>query len=120
MFDIIFYRDKRGFSAIQEFLDDLHSRYNTSKHDRINFDKIMAFLEILEKEGVSIGHPIVRHIRGDIWELRPLDNRVLFFFWKDNKYVLLHHFMKKTNKTPPQEIRKAQNNLDDYIERHGK
>ncbi|MDZ5724784.1 type II toxin-antitoxin system RelE/ParE family toxin [Acetobacterium sp. K1/6] len=38
----------------------------------------------------------VKHIDGDIWELRPLADRIFFFYWKDNTFVLLHYFHKKT------------------------
>ncbi|MCL1882600.1 MAG: type II toxin-antitoxin system RelE/ParE family toxin [Defluviitaleaceae bacterium] len=55
---------------------------------------------------------------GDIWELRPLSHRVLFFYWKDNKFVLFHHFIKKTNKTPPREIEQAKRNMADHKERN--
>ena len=74
---------------------------------------------LLKKYGTHIGEPVVKHISGQIWELRPLSNRIFFFYWKDDKFVMLHHFIKKTNKTPPQEIRNAQAKLKDHIERHG-
>jgi len=38
--------------------------------------------------------------------------------YKGKFYILLHHFTKKTNKTPPQEIKQAKRNLADYIERN--
>ena len=49
----------------------------------------------------------------------PLANRIFFFYWKDNKFILLHHFIKKTQKTPTREIDTAQAKMKDYIERHG-
>jgi len=57
--------------------------------------------------GTRVGEPVVKHIGGDIWELRPLTRRIFFFYWKDNKFILLHHFVKKTNKTPANEIKQA-------------
>lgn len=38
----------------------------------------------------------------------------IFFYWKDNKFVLLHHFIKKSQKTPPKEISKTKSNLKDF------
>ena len=38
---------------------------------------------------------------------------------KNDVFVLLHHFVKKSQKTPPQEIERAQRNLKDFIERYG-
>ena len=52
---------------------------------------------------------IMKHIEDDIWELRPGDNRVFDFFYdEDGKFVLLHQFKKKTQKTPKREILPAQ------------
>ena len=52
-------------------------------------------------------------------ELRPGNNRVLFFYHKDDTYVLLHQFRKKTQKTPRREIDKAKIERDDWKSRKG-
>ena len=52
-----------------------------------------------------------------IWELRPGFNRVLYFYYKDDTFVLLHQFRKQTRKTPRQEIEKAKRERNDWIER---
>jgi phage-related protein len=44
---------------------------------------------------------------------------VLFFFHRNNTYVLLHHFRKKTQKTPRREIERARAERDDWIARKG-
>ena len=46
----------------------------------------------------------MKHLEGDIWELRPLRDRILFAAWVGDSFVLLHHFVKKTQKTPQREI----------------
>ena len=46
-----------------------------------------------------IGEPFIKHLEGDIWELRPLRDRILFAAWLDDGFILLHHFVKKTQKT---------------------
>jgi len=119
MYTVKFYRNKNGESEIVDYLDKLKQRGLTSKTDRINRDKILAYIGALEQHGTRIGEPVVKHIEGDIWELRPINNRIFFFYWKDNKFVLLHHFAKKTNKTPLHEIEKARSKMNDFVERHG-
>ena len=119
MFRIEFYFDKNNRSEIVEFLKALYKSGKTNKSDRINHDKIATYMGLLKIHGTQIGEPVVKHIKDSIWELRPLSNRILFFFWKNNKFVMLHHFIKKTNKTPSQEIRNAQAKLKDHIERFG-
>ena len=64
-----------------------------------------------------LGEPYVKHIEDAVGELCLLDNRIFFFYWKDNKFVLLHHFMKKTQKTPLKELEQARLKLKDFLER---
>lgn len=61
-----------------------------------------------------------KKIEGEIWELRPLDNRILFFAWNGNAFVLLHHFVKKTQKTPKNEIEQAQQNMLNFKKQNQK
>jgi phage-related protein len=117
MYEIIFYHGKNDKSEIEEYLDELAEKAETSKTDRINRTKILAYLYALSQYGTRVGQPTVKHIEGSIWELRPLRNRIFFFYWKDNKFVLLHHFIKKTQKTPPKELEQARLKLKDFLER---
>jgi phage-related protein len=117
MFEIIFYSDKNGNAPIVEFLEALNKQAKTNKNDRINHKKIVQYIEILSRYGTFVGEPYVKHIENDIWELRPLKNRIFFFYWEDDKLVLLHHFVKKSQKTPKREIDKAKQNLVDFLER---
>lgn len=119
MYKIEFYKDKNGYSEISEYFYDLAQRSKTDKNARINKNKIFAYIKALEEYGTRVGTPIVKHIEGNLWELRPLKNRIFFFYWKDNKFVLVHHFTKKTQKTPKKEIEKALLNIKDWIERNG-
>lgn len=120
MYEIIFYRTRSGKSEIEDFLDDLKKKAKTNKTARINRTKILAYLEALSQYGTRIGQPVVKHIEGSIWELRPLSNRIFFFYWKDNTFVLLHHFVKKSQKIPEREIEQARLKLKDFLERSSK
>ena len=113
MYDIIFYHSRNGESEIEQYLDELAKKAETSKTDRINRTKILSYLYALSQYGTQIGQPAVKHIEGNIWELRPLRNRIFFFYWKDNKFVLLHHFVKKSQKTPAKELEQARLKLKD-------
>jgi phage-related protein len=57
----------------------------------------------------------------EIWACRIVFSgntyRILCFFYKHNRLVLTHGFMKKTSKTPSEEIRKAEQLKADYIRR---
>ena len=71
--------------------------------------QISLYIQLLED--------ITKHIDDDIWELRPGNNRVLYFYFKNDTFVLLHQFRKKTQKTPKREIDKAKAERDDYLAR---
>lgn len=115
MYSIRFYKDKNGKEPLKEYLQELGSR--TDKNSRINFNKIRDYIKTLSIYGTRAGEPFVKHISGEIWELRPLRNRILFFAYDGEQIILLSHFIKKTQKTPKKEIEKAQNLMTEYKER---
>lgn len=61
--------------------------------------------------------PFVRHLQDEIWELRPLRDRILFVAGSEESYYLLHHFIKNTQKTPRREILRAKKELKEIKER---
>ncbi|MGN1281915.1 MAG: type II toxin-antitoxin system RelE/ParE family toxin [Succinivibrio sp.] len=67
--------------------------------------------------GTKLGNKITKLLDDGIWELRPGNNRVLYFYFRDETFVILHHFRKKTQKTPKKEIDKAKREKQDWIER---
>lgn len=115
MFTIEFYEDESGYSKTAELIRKLNN--SNTKNSRINLVKIVAYINQLEQYGTRVGQPITKHLEDDIWELRPLRNRILYAYVKNNTFVLLHCFVKKTQKTPKKEIEQAKRNLRCYMER---
>ena len=119
MFNIEFYETADGYSELWDFLDELQQKATSNKDARIQHKQIMQYIQLLSDHGTRLGENITKHLEEDIWELRPGNNRVLFFYHKSNTYVLLHQFRKKTQKTPRREIEKAKTERDDWISRKG-
>ena len=117
MFSIDFYETSDGYSDIQEFLDLLRAKATSVKDARIQYGQVARCIELLQENGTNLPVQIAKHLDEEIWELRPGDNRVLFFYFNEGTYVLLHHFRKKTQKTPPREIARAKSEMKDYISR---
>lgn len=115
MYKIEIYQDRNGKSEIKEYIKKLNEK--NSKDYSIKLNKIIAYIRMLEKNGLSIGQPYIKHLDSNIWELRPLRDRILFAYYKDKKFVLLSVFLKQTRKTPKKEIEKAKKILTDYIKR---
>lgn len=117
MYEIIFYKDKNGKSEIEDYIQILQDKGMSNKDSRIKVNKIISYINKLSIRGLEIGEPYIKHLDNEIWELRPLRDRILFAYWDNNKFILLHYFMKKTQKTPRKEIKKAKSNLEDYKRR---
>jgi phage-related protein len=66
VYEVEFYRDKNGISEIVEYLDELKEKVKTSKNERVNRDKILAYMIALKQYGTRVGQPMVKHIDGDI------------------------------------------------------
>jgi phage-related protein len=115
LFEIIFYRDKNGKEPVLEYIEGLAS--HRDKNSGINLRKILEYVRVLKTYGTQAGEPYIKHLDGEIWELRPIRERVLFATWTENEFILLHHFLKNTRKTPVSEIEQAKRRLKDYKER---
>ncbi|MDR2569080.1 MAG: type II toxin-antitoxin system RelE/ParE family toxin [Oscillospiraceae bacterium] len=118
MYDVIFYSDAKGNEPIAEYILELRQSSFANKDARVNLNKIVAYLDLLCEYGTRVGEPVVKHLDDNIWELRPLRNRILFAHYKNRIFILLHRFVKKTEKTPKMEIEQAKRLLADYIERN--
>ena len=75
MFKIIFDEDHQGRSDVKEYIKKLERKAQTSKENRIRLKKIMEYIAILQQYGTRIGQPMVKHVEGALWELRPANDR---------------------------------------------
>lgn len=115
MYRIKFYVDKKGRMPVLEYLNEL--RHKNDKDSRIKAGKIRDYIKALSKHGTTIGEPYMKKLCEEIWELRPLSDRILFAVWTGRSFLLISHFVKKTQKTPPAEIEKAKRLLKEFRER---
>lgn len=118
MYEIEFYQLANGREPVREYLKSLQLESMHSKSARIRYEKTFAYMQTLERVGTRCGMPFVKYMGHSIWELRPTSDRYFFAYWKDNKFLVLHHYVKQSQKTPPQELAKARACLKDYLERN--
>ena len=115
MWNIIFYEKEDGTKPVEEFLDTLPSKHRA---------KAVWEMELLGESGVTLGKPYTSHISGKLWELRikfASDiSRVFYFVQSGKKIVLLHGFVKKSQRTPKSETSIAETYLSDFERREGK
>ena len=79
MYNIEFYEKSDGTSELWDFLEDLRQRAQTNKDARIQLKQIRLYIQLLADNGTHLPSNITKHIENDIWELRPGNNRILFF-----------------------------------------
>lgn len=72
MHNIYFYRDGSGKQPVREYLAELAAKGD--KDSRIKYNKIRDYIKALSEYGTQIGEPYIKHLDGDIWELRPLQD----------------------------------------------
>lgn len=111
-YHVVFYEDASGHQPVVDFLRQLQGE--NSKDARIKLTKIRDYVTLLKMNGPLLTEPYCKHLEGDIYELRPASNRILYAGWFGSGYVLLHVFAKKTQKTPRREIEKAKRELEDF------
>lgn len=117
MYTVEFYEDADGKSELWDFLEELREKAANNKDARIQHKQISLYIQLLQDNGTRLNENITKHIDDGIWELRPGNNRIFYFFYENDKFVLLHQFRKKSQKTPKREIEKAKNERDDYLTR---
>lgn len=118
MHEIIFYKDINGKEPVLDFIQKLKKKNN--KDSRINLNKVNDYIQALSVYGTAeLTEKYAKHLDGEIWELRPIRNRILFAGVIGGRYVLLHQFLKTTRKTPKREIEKAKRELEDFKKRSG-
>ena len=95
--EAFFYRTTAGNEPVRAWLLSL------SKPERKSIGEDIAYVQYKW----PIGKPRVDHLRGAIWEVRTtLNNRIArtLFAIDQTNLILLHGFIKKTQKTPATDI----------------
>ena len=101
----IFYRTEAGGEPVREWLKGL------SPVDRKRIGEDIKTVEF----GWPVGMPVCRPLGNSVYEVRTnlAQNRiarVLFYIDKKGRMVLLHGFIKKTQKIPQEDLDLAKNN----------
>ncbi len=102
-----FFRQSSGDEPVRDWLITLN------KADRQTIGEDIAYVQYKW----PIGKPRVDHLRGPIWEVRSkVGNRIarVLFVVEDSEMILLHGFIKKTQKTNSADIELAIKRLKEW------
>ena len=100
-----FYRSESGKEPVREWLRGLNSE-----------DRRAIGLDLMRVQfGWPIGMPLVRSLKDGLWEVRSSlpSQRIarLVLCFHDNTLVVLHGFIKKTQKTPADDLTLARRRM---------
>jgi len=107
-----YYITESGKSLVKEFIDSLDFKSQR---------KFFFVKELLEEFGHRLPFPHAKYTGNSIFELRFKGHegavRVLYFFYHEDKAIFTNGFIKKTNKTPKNEISIAVEKRNDFLNR---
>lgn len=105
---IEFYQDVRGRRPVTEFIKSQPSGRQAV---------LVRVINLLEQYGPSLSGPHTRHVDDKVWELRAGAGRVFYFAHTGRRLILLHAYIKKSQRAPRREIETALRRLADVLER---
>ena len=110
---IYYYLNSSGENVIRKFIISLQKSQQA---------KIRRKLQLINDYGLTQANPRLRKLSGTpLWEIRILgqDNiRIFYIVPEINSVLILHGFIKKSQKTPPKEIQTALKRYSDWQSRH--
>jgi phage-related protein len=104
---VVFYSSEAGNEPVREWLKDL------PRDDKRQIGEDIKTAQL----GWPLGMPLIKKIDKDLWEVRTrlADGIARVFFTVDGEYmILLHGFIKKSQKTPQNELKTALSRLGTY------
>ena len=111
--NVIFYEKEDGTVPARDFIFSLDDKLKA---------KVLYVIDNLEARGSQLRMPYSEELTDGIFELRAISGsniaRVLYFFIVGNTAVLTNGFVKKTQKTPPNQIQLAKKYRTDYQRRN--
>jgi phage-related protein len=93
---VYYFVDKDGAKPVKEFIHFL-----TQKEQA----KVYAYITELKKQGNNLRRPMADYLEDGIYELRPKDNRIFYFFYLRNRAILVHAIKKHVKKVPENDLR---------------
>lgn len=110
--DVEFYTTVDGKKPAKDFLNVLEPKMRA---------KMIKIIELLENNGPDLRMPYSEYLGNGIFELRAKVgsdiSRELYFFFVGGKAILTNGFIKKTQKTPKEQLQLAAKYKRDYEDR---
>lgn len=93
--DIYYFVDEPGENPVKAFIKTLAVKERA---------KVFAYISELKKQGNNLRRPMADYLEDGIYELRPKDNRIFYFFYLKDNAVLIHAIKKRTRQIPRNDL----------------
>jgi len=105
---VLFFQTARGEYPVKEFIE---------KQDRNTVAKINLSIRLLIDYGPFLKPPDIKKLQNKLYELRIQGKSSVRIFYTivTGEYYLLHAFIKKSQKTPPKELKVALDRMEKII-----
>lgn len=111
-FEVLFFEKDDDSCPVEEFLSSLDKKMRA---------KLLKEIALLQDVGNELREPYSKHLDDGIFELRAKQgnniSRVLYFFIINQQIILTNGFIKKTQKTPANELALAKKYREIYLNR---
>ena len=115
MYPLVFHVRSDGSCPYDEYVRQV---YDSGR--KADAAKIRAYVERLRQYGSQrLVAMQAAEKMNDVWQLRPGRHR-MFYFWHAGagRYVLLNGFQKKSRRTPPAELNRAESLRNEHLGAH--
>lgn len=108
---IEFYQSPNGNPVVSDWFLDQETKVKA---------RFAQIFDLLQDKGTSVGMPYVRPIvNTKLYEIRVEQStniyRIFYFAYTERRFILLHGFQKKTQKTPKKEIELAEKRRKEFL-----
>jgi len=111
-FYLNYWRTASGKAPVEDYIDSIKGGEERAE--------LFALLQGVQENGTNAVGVEFRQIEGKLWEfkirLRRNQHRIFYVVLKGNAMILLHAYLKKTQKAPIREIQVAQQRMKAIIQ----
>ena len=106
-----YYTDEMGKQPVKEWIKSLDEKLRL---------KVYRSFELLEEFNLNLKAPYVKPLEDKLYELRIKDQkgiyRIIYFAYTGQEFIMLNGFVKKTQKTPKNEIELAKIRMKEVLD----
>src|SRR3990167_7713028 len=108
---VLYYVDEKRKNPVWELITSLPTDER---------DKCFEYIAYLEEMGEAVRRPVGDYLGNKLYELRPKQIRLIYFFMLKDCVIVVHAFRKKTNRVSDHDMKLALKRMNDFILRYEK